>query len=613
MKQAGTEERVFVQTEPPRTFARVSSRAAGRKRFLTWGLILLCALVASCQREREEQAQEQPQASDGVAGQVLWEQEDSPSSLVRETSSLLPPAERGGAGDSADVIGELTREAERCRSAIERAREKPGLPGAKHLESQRAQVLLRVRSEPVFFIHEPPFSPALTPGIAVHQRSLKQYGLVRERALTLLRNYQGNYEVLRRLFLRSGYFFMDDGPTARELFVRLRLEHLFIEPELVLERGEEQWIVRRTARQTYEFASGPHKGQSARLFLFDRVWVQGEEPGPPLHVDVRKFVAREGVEGLRVDHLGEQELVAELRFAEEWVPALLKREGTQLSLTCLLVEPDAVERVGAARERAYRRALVLDALRAAMIEQVQWGLPFDEPKTEVGQQDGALRPRFERAYASGKTEYTFNRDKYPVFGAQGQPLTPQVCIDFITETFELASGMRYPGRGEPPEKVRGAIDFDELLGSDRRREIALRDYAREQPHRFQLRDFQVSARVRYEQTASFFRFIEAQKDWMQTGDIVIIRGRSAWDFYRELHTHTFFVYESDPLSGAPLLLAGNSGRPRILTWDEEMLRSPKRSIQHLLRPNWDWLYEHIVQRTPLRGERWAVPLQVDPL
>lgn len=35
-------------------------------------------------------------------------------------------------------------------------------------------------------------------------------------------------------------------------------------------------------------------------------------------------------------------------------------------------------------------------------------LPFDEPKTEEGQQDGNLRPAWRWAYTHGWDSYTFN-------------------------------------------------------------------------------------------------------------------------------------------------------------------------------------------------------------
>jgi hypothetical protein len=189
-------------------------------------------------------------------------------------------------------------------------------------------------------------------------------------------------------------------------------------------------------------------------------------------------------------------------------------------------------------------------------------------------------------------------------------MSPQVCVDFITESLERASGMHYAPKGEPPSKVRGSIDFDEILGPRRRQELALRTFATENPQMMRLHDYSMNEWVKYEQVNRFFSFVEREKDRLQSGDVVIIRGRAAWDRYEEVHTHTFFIYESDPVTGMPLLLAGNSGKPRLVTWDGEMLRAPKRSIRHRIRLNTDWLYDHLVTQIPSDADELVAPLAV---
>jgi len=252
---------------------------------------------------------------------------------------------------------------------------------------------------------------------------------------------------------------------------------------------------------------------------------------------------------------------------------------------------------------------VLRALRQAILTQVNAQLPFDEPRTEFGQQDGELRRHWRRAYLSGKTTYEFNGDEYRVFDRQGVPMVPQVCIDFITESFERATGMHWTHRGEPPEHVLGGLDFTELLGSERRRETGFRDYAERHPEHFAPLNFPRRDWVPYEKEWAFFRFIRDHRDELRTGDVVVIKGKTPWDRILD-HTHTFFIYESDPVTGMPILLAGNSGRPRLIGWDAEMMRAPKRSIRHRMRPNTEWLYDLVVHQSPESGERWAPPLAV---
>src|SRR5690606_38761777 len=344
----------------------------------------------------------------------------------------------------------------------------------------------------------------------------------------------------------------------------------------------------------YFHADGPMKGERARLLLLDRLWLPGEELGAPLHVDLRPLAAQLGFEQMRVDHLGEREIVAELLFENEWVPALLAVEGTSVRLDCMLIEPADDSRSGRARDRAFRRAVAVTALRRAIVEQVRMGLPFDEPRREIGQQDGKLRPRFMDAYLAGRTKYRFNDDEYRVFDDYGRPMTPQVCTEFITESLERASGMHFQPQGQPPAKVLGSLNFDELLGDRRRQELAMREFAREHPEMMRLYDYPQKARVPYEKVNRFFSFLRSEKDRLRAGDVVIIRGRAAWDRYEEIHTHTFFIYETDPVSGMPVLLAGNSGKPRLVTWDREMIRAPKRSIHHRIELNSEWLYDNLV-------------------
>lgn len=508
---------------------------------------------------------------------------------------------------------DLREEADACRARIEDALESPALPGAPRLEANRALVLARSKAEPVVFMETPHFVGEVSPGTKERRQALETTQFPSEVLRQTISTFNDNPKRLRDLLLRDGYLYTDDPRSANLLTTDVTLEKLFTEEAIVMQRGSERLSVRKSKEGGYYFSSGSQAQKRARLLLFDRLWVEGEEPGPPLHVDFRELTEREGIEGVRISHLGEQDVVAEVRFGEEWVPALIERDGVNLSLGCLLIEEEDVGRVGRERDEAYRRTLVLDALRRAIADQVELGLPFDEPRTERGQQDGKLRERFERAYHSKRESYEFNGDTYPVYNARGDALAPQVCIDFVTETFERASGMHLTPKDQTPTKVLGALDFDELLEGSRRQEMAIRNYARTNPHRFSLIDYPLSEWVRYEKIDQFFEFLSEQRDEIRPGDIVIIRGRAAWDHYREIHTHTFIIYQSDPITGMPTLLAGNAGKPRISTWDGEMLRAPKRSIRHRIRPNMEWLYDHLVLRTPLRGEQWAAPISLSEL
>jgi hypothetical protein len=89
--------------------------------------------------------------------------------------------------------------------------------------------------------------------------------------------------------------------------------------------------------------------------------------------------------------------------------------------------------------------------------------------------------------------------------------------------------------------------------------------------------------------------------------MVLIRGKTPWDPSKS-HYHSFIIYENDPLSGAPLYVAGNPGRPVIRAWETEAQRTPLRQIVLRIRPRLEWL-ESIVpvdreaeRRPPTLGE-----------
>jgi hypothetical protein len=83
-------------------------------------------------------------------------------------------------------------------------------------------------------------------------------------------------------------------------------------------------------------------------------------------------------------------------------------------------------------------------------------------------------------------------------------------------------------------------------------------------------------------------FLSLRVSEFQPGDIVVIRGRTPWDA-KEMHYHSFFVYENDPISGLPLALVGNAGRPSVRYWEVEARRTPEREVWHRVRPSTRWL------------------------
>ena len=400
---------------------------------------------------------------------------------------------------------------------------------------------------------------------------------------------QKRRDLARDLLLTEGYVYAAWPPLAAALSNLVRPEDLFHEPVIYVQRGAD--ILRAELRQDrsgawFVYANGPETGARVKLLLYDRVAVDMAALARPLHRDVGKLRALLGFEQMAVRHLDEEHVVADLRYGDAVVPTVLRADGAALSLVCEAVPEQARAVVLARREENLKRAALLDRLRGVIAEQVDEALPFDEPKTEFGQQDGKLRQHWVWAYRYGHSEFEFNDDKYKVFDGKGRPRVPQVCIDFVTDTFERASGSWYRGRGQPREHVAGRLDFGSL-GIDNERSVeSFVSFAKAHPEAFDVFELPDDERVPYTRRADFFAHLAAHRDRYRPGDIVTIYGLRDDE---KMHYHSFLVYDADPVTGAPSLVAANAGRPRVRPWEAEMVSAPKRSIRARIRPRLEWL------------------------
>ncbi|HVW25833.1 MAG TPA: hypothetical protein VHC69_10710 [Polyangiaceae bacterium] len=464
----------------------------------------------------------------------------------------------------------------------------PSLPGTPELEARRAETFARAKADPVLFVRAP--VAKRLHGEAEDRRHAIFDASERVRAFyEAYPALQKRRDLARELLLTEGYLYAAWPPFAAALSNLVRPEDLFHEPVLYIQRGAE--TLRAKLKQdrsgaSYTYLDGPEAGARVKLLLYDRVAPDPSALGPPLHRDVGRLRGELGFEEMKVRHLSEDRVVADLRYGDVFVPTVIRAEGAALSLECEAVPPASRAAVLAAREDNLRRTRLLDKLRAVIAQQVEEALPFDEPKTEVGQQDGKLRQHWVWAYRYGRNDFDFNDDKYKVFDARGRPRVPQVCIDFVTDTFERASGSWYRHRGEPRERVPGRLDFA-ALGIDNERSVeSFVEFAKAHPDAFDVYELPDEERVPYARRAEFFAHLAAHRDRYRPGDIVTIYGLRDDD---KMHYHSFFVYDADPVTGAPSLVAANAGRPRVRPWEAEMVSAPKRSIRARIRPKLPWL------------------------
>jgi hypothetical protein len=474
--------------------------------------------------------------------------------------------------------------AELCRTRRAAVLSQPALPGAPGLEAVRAELLARAKAEPVLFL-DAPHATHVRSDLARWRDRLYRVGVPWQVIGEVFARFRGDPTELRQIVLTEGYVYADKPDLAALLASGLSLSRLYTEREVEVTRGAHTWRAVRK-RGDYVWADGPEAGQPAKIWLFDRIALPGETLGPSKHVAVGNLHERLGASRIDVDHVTGDAVVATLEYGEHRVPALLSVEQGQLELACEVIAPEARESIEAARSIARRRQRVVDRLRAAVSEQVGEGLPFDEPRTEEGQQDGRLRQNWRDAYFMGRSVFEFNGDQYLVFGPGGIPRIPQVCVDFITDTWERMADTRWAKRSEGRRRYVGRLDFDALSIENRRSVDKLIDFAFEHSTWFDLMLIPEGERVAFANRGAFFRRLLELRAEFRPGDVVAILGPRDDD---RLHYHSFFILQNDPLTAMPTLLAGNAGRPRIRSWEGEMQNAPRRSIVARIRPRLGWL------------------------
>ncbi len=459
------------------------------------------------------------------------------------------------------------------------------LPGAPEFESARAEILARSRAEPVLFL-EAPTQTGLTPEQTKLRERLFHDPQPWRAYSEIFTHYRHRPRELRQLILTDGYLYADQPAVAALLTNTIALNQLFSEDSITITRGDQTLHAKRKSND-YFWLDGPEPDMPARLWFFDRASVEGEQLGPAKLIALHNVRDEAGASNIEIERVTKDAVLAQLVYGTQRVPAILAIRDGKLHLDCeATVSGDAQQRVQAARALSKRKTFVVARLRAAIDEEVAEALPFDEPKTEEGQQDGKLRHEWREAYLRGDSSYTFNGDHYPVFGAKGRPRVPQVCVDFVVDSWERLAGTRWLGRDEGRARQVGRIDFNKLDIENRRSVDRLIEFAKTRPEWFDVREFAEDERVRFLERHHFFQRLYELRAEFQPGDVVAILGLRDDE---KLHYHSFFIVDNDPITGMPTLLASNAGRPRIRSWEAEMQNAPRRSILARIRPRLTWL------------------------
>jgi len=486
-----------------------------------------------------------------------------------------------GAAPAAAVTPATDTELETCRARIAALTADPSLPGTPELDARRAEIFGRARGEPLLWLREPrrtdeTLLPAAARASAKALRERPGFSSVK----AALARHKGDRATLRALLLREGYVYSSDPHEALALVGSLELTALFDDPKLVLQRGER---VLELTRQSGRFASyRSADGRSAELLFGDRVATSRDALGPTLHRDLRALARASGFERARVTHRGERALLAELRLGGTWVKTLLESDGANLTIACMDAPRDERERIRSSQRADARRRSALARLRSAIDEQVAEAVPFDRPKDEkTAERDGQLRPEWRFAYLRGQPFFSHEEVSYPVFDPKGRPLPPQMCVDFVLDSFERASGTWYSPRGGELGRKRGGLDFDQYGIKNRRAVLAFEQFAKDTPELFEHERMKAEERIPFGERARFFRFLVDNADRFRPGDVVAIQGKKADGL---IHQHAILIEDVDPLTGFPDALADQMKRPRRRTWEGIMAEAPLRSLLFHVRP-----------------------------
>ena len=486
---------------------------------------------------------------------------------------------------------------EACAARYETVRAAEAAPGAKAFDEHRVEFLGRARGAPVIFVDTPKAGDTSTFGdvakVALATFAKQPPGI---RVLLLKERLKLDKPALRTLFLRDRYLYAEEPDDLYYAVERLGLADLFDDETLFLLRGSETHKLVRGGTQrdpSYSFADGPEAGHNVSLVFGDRVATNEADLASPLHRDVAALADREGFDRMKIDRLTKSDIAAHLRFGETWAKAVISSNGAALSLACL-AEPKATRDTisGFLAKTASKRSAIAN-LRKAVGEGVYDANPFDHPRGFVGpDRDGELRPYWNAAYLQGAQTFTDDGETYLVFRADGRPYVPQVCVDFVLDSFERAGGSWYAPRGEKPGRSQGTLSFDSYKPENRRGVIGFGQFAESHPDLFEMRHFTGTERTPFADRKTFFRFLSDNADLFQPGDIVSIQGLKADD---RVHQHAILLERTDPLTGFPCGLADQMHLPRRRSWEGIMAEAPKRSLYYRLRPT-DVVFEKIASK-----------------
>ena len=430
------------------------------------------------------------------------------------------------------------------------------------------------KTVPVQFLRKP--QPTDNPTLRKIRNELSQQTNLIQYLRSLKKKYENNKKELREIFLSEGYFFDERPRIAHQMSKEIALTDLFFEKKI--------FRFRKNEIQTLTFENGDYideSGDRALLLINDRVSIAPEKLTPLKHLDMEYVRAETGAVQTKLSVRFDRGAALVLLFPNgDSRPALVLNKNQKTYIECIGGDTSTLENTRqSAREFWKHHEKIVETVKRIVTERPR----FDEPTDELEdvQEDGELRRAWKEAYRNRQKKFLYRDVEYDVFDRRGNPIPPQVCVDFIMDTWERSSGTWYAKRGETPTRAEGDIDFYALEGVSRRYISSLLYHATLEGSPFSRYDIPQRDWAPLERRRRYVRKLLKHANHYQEGDLLVIHGLREEDMQE--HFHTVLILRTDPVTGLPVLIADNQGRPRITTLVQAMRAAPKRSVKYRLR------------------------------
>ncbi len=267
---------------------------------------------------------------------------------------------------------------------------------------------------------------------------------------------------------------------------------------------------------------------------------------------------------------------------------LKNKSYREINIDDVVIHDDSIKVHDIEKPDIIKQTRTRDELIKPLLEEIEKQtkemLPFDEPRTEFGQQDGSLRGNWLNAYRKKKSFYYFNGDRYGTM-FKGKPHVPQVCADFIVDSIDRTAGTWFNSSLKYPTLIVGTINFRQSVidqSFDPRRVEDLIKYFEKNENDFEFlfnsSDGNLGEKVGNNTVLK--KFLKEKNT--SIGDIIFIRGRVKWDNYKVEHNHSFFVTSVNE-EGFVEKVTGNPIYPVERSLKVEGGRTPLRRVTHIVR------------------------------